>query len=91
MITRTYLKPSTHQASSRGFALINTLALMTSSRSAPTVMPATLRARSLLTPCVKRWCSEAADILTPPVSAANKSIGRRFELVALCWLSAGEV
>ena len=34
---------------------------------------------------------EAADILTPPVRAANKTFGRRFELISLRWLASNEV
>ena len=35
--------------------------------------------------------SEAADILTPPTHAANKTFGRRIELISLRWLAASEV
>ncbi|MEI7911571.1 MAG: hypothetical protein WCK77_18210, partial [Verrucomicrobiota bacterium] len=35
--------------------------------------------------------TEAAEILTPPTHAANLLFGRRFELISLRWLAAGEV
>jgi hypothetical protein len=35
--------------------------------------------------------SEAADIPTPPTHAANKTFGRRIELISLRWLAVNEV
>ena len=35
--------------------------------------------------------SEAAEILTPPIHAANQLFSRRFELISLRWLAPGEV